>query len=166
MSFRIRVRRLAFQRVRASGLHCCVPLCTVSSRYNKKVSFHSFPVDAAVRAERKRRIRRDEFNPTKNTRVSSLHFKQTDVDVTASLLYVEWVQRVSGNDVRGPIVPPPGQTRTWRWRPKWLQIMTTVLSLKRERGRVIWPNRTKLYVARLGSFNSSWNFSIFASVLG
>jgi hypothetical protein len=83
MSFRIRVRRLAFQRVRASGLHCCVPLCTVSSRYNKKVSFHSFfPVDAAVRAEWKQGIRRDGFNPTKKTWVFSRHLKQTDFDVT------------------------------------------------------------------------------------
>ncbi|XP_041953724.1 uncharacterized protein LOC121713279 [Alosa sapidissima] len=81
--FRIKERRLAFQRVRASALHCCVPLCTVSSRYNREVSFHVFPVDAAVRAEWMQKIRRDDFNPTKNTRVCSRHFKQADFNVTA-----------------------------------------------------------------------------------
>ena len=35
-------------------------------------------------------------------------------------------ERVSGNGVRGLRVPPQSQTLTWRWRPKWLQIMTTV----------------------------------------
>uniref|UniRef100_A0A671TQT4 THAP domain-containing protein 1 n=1 Tax=Sparus aurata TaxID=8175 RepID=A0A671TQT4_SPAAU len=69
-------------RVRASALHCCVPLCTVSSRYNKEVSFHAFPVDGAVRAEWMQKIRRDDFNPNKNTRVCSRHFKQTDFSVT------------------------------------------------------------------------------------
>ena len=63
--FRIQERWLAFQRVTASALDCCVPLCTMSSRYNREVSFHAFPVDAAVRAEWMQQIRRDDFNPTK-----------------------------------------------------------------------------------------------------
>ncbi|XP_055034355.1 uncharacterized protein [Paramisgurnus dabryanus] len=81
--FRIKERRLAFQRVTGSTLHCCVPLCTVSSNYNKVISFHAFPVDAAVRAKWMQNIRRDDFNPTQNTRVCSRHFKQTDLNVTA-----------------------------------------------------------------------------------
>uniref|UniRef100_A0A8C9YC65 THAP domain-containing protein 1 n=1 Tax=Sander lucioperca TaxID=283035 RepID=A0A8C9YC65_SANLU len=45
--------------------------------------FHVFPVDAAVRTEWMQKIRRDDFNPTKNTRVCSRHFKKTDFNVTA-----------------------------------------------------------------------------------
>uniref|UniRef100_A0A671UBM4 THAP-type domain-containing protein n=1 Tax=Sparus aurata TaxID=8175 RepID=A0A671UBM4_SPAAU len=48
----------------------------------KYISFHAFPVDGAVRAEWMQKIRRDDFNPTKNTRVCSRHFKQTDFSVT------------------------------------------------------------------------------------
>ncbi|KAK0155174.1 THAP domain-containing protein 2 [Merluccius polli] len=80
--FRVKERRLAYQTVRTSSLHCCVPQCTNSSRYNKEISFHSFPVDAAIRAEWLSKIRRDRFTPTKNTRVCSSHFKETDVVVT------------------------------------------------------------------------------------
>ena len=81
--FKIKERRLAYQTVRKSSLHCCVPQCTNSSRYNKEISFHTFPVDAAIRAEWLRKIRRDRFTPTKNTPVCSRHFKETDIVVTA-----------------------------------------------------------------------------------
>ncbi|XP_063734613.1 uncharacterized protein LOC134861367 [Eleginops maclovinus] len=81
--FTIKERRLTFQRVGTSALHCCVPQCTNSSRYNKLLSFHSFPVDPAVRAEWLRRIRRDNFSPTKHSKVCSRHFKSTDFVVTA-----------------------------------------------------------------------------------
>ena len=80
--FKIQGKRHSFQQVGNTVRHCCVPLCTCSSKYNKTVSFHSFPVDAAVRAEWKQKIRRDDFMPTKHTRVCSRHFKQTDIDVT------------------------------------------------------------------------------------
>ena len=82
--FKIQAKRLSFQQVGNTVRHCCVPLCTCSSKYNKIVSFHSFPVDAAVRAEWKQKIRRDDFMPTKHTRVCSRHFKKTDIDVTVS----------------------------------------------------------------------------------
>uniref|UniRef100_A0A3Q1HZH2 THAP domain-containing protein 1 n=1 Tax=Acanthochromis polyacanthus TaxID=80966 RepID=A0A3Q1HZH2_9TELE len=88
--FRVQERRLAYQRVGASALHCCVPLCTVSSHYNSEVSFHSFPVDSVV----------DNFTPTKSTRVCCRHFKPDDFYVTAGglrklkkgviPLYFEW----------------------------------------------------------------------------
>uniref|UniRef100_A0A8C5CIY1 THAP-type domain-containing protein n=1 Tax=Gadus morhua TaxID=8049 RepID=A0A8C5CIY1_GADMO len=58
--------------------------CSNSSKFNKGISFHSFPVDSALRAEWVRTIRRDDFNPTKNTRVCSRHFNATDIIVTAS----------------------------------------------------------------------------------
>ncbi|XP_051802466.1 uncharacterized protein LOC127533431 [Acanthochromis polyacanthus] len=98
--FRVRERRLAYQRVGVSALHCCVPLCTVSSRYNSEVSFHSFPVDSVVRAQWLQKIRRDNFTPTKNTRVCCRHFKPDEFYVTAGglrklkkgaiPLYFEW----------------------------------------------------------------------------
>uniref|UniRef100_A0A3B3RDS7 Si:dkey-60a16.1 n=1 Tax=Paramormyrops kingsleyae TaxID=1676925 RepID=A0A3B3RDS7_9TELE len=58
--------------------HCCVPLCTNSSRYNSILSFHSFPKDASVRAEWKVKVRRDDFSPNKTSRVCSRHFKKDD----------------------------------------------------------------------------------------
>ncbi|KAF3844426.1 hypothetical protein F7725_007589 [Dissostichus mawsoni] len=70
--FRVKERRLAFQRVRKSALHCCVPLCTNSSRNNREISFHSFPIDAE-----------GQFQPHKNTCVCSRHFQPGDLLVTA-----------------------------------------------------------------------------------
>ena len=81
--FRVEGKRLVYQKVRSSGVNCCVPLCTVSSRHNTTVSFHSFPVDPVVRAEWELKIRRDDFSPSKHSRVCSRHFKQTDFQVTA-----------------------------------------------------------------------------------
>uniref|UniRef100_A0A3B1K5G7 THAP domain-containing protein 1 n=1 Tax=Astyanax mexicanus TaxID=7994 RepID=A0A3B1K5G7_ASTMX len=46
-----------------------------SSRYNAEISFHKFPVDAAVRAKWLTKIRRDKFTPTVNTRVCGRHFQ-------------------------------------------------------------------------------------------
>lgn len=80
--FCVKERRLAFQRVRKSALHCCVPKCTGSSRYNSTLSFHSFPIEPAVRAEWMRRIRRDNFSPTKHSRVCGRHFKVEDFVLT------------------------------------------------------------------------------------
>ncbi|KAK0155167.1 THAP domain-containing protein 2 [Merluccius polli] len=60
--FRVKERQLAYQ----------------------KISFHSFPLDSALRAEWMRTIRRDNFTPTKNTRVCSRHFNATDIIVTPS----------------------------------------------------------------------------------
>lgn len=84
LTMRVEGKWLVFQRVRSSGVHCCVPLCNVSSRYNTKVSFHSFPIDPVVWAEWKKKIRRENFSPTKHKRVCSRHFKQTDFDLTAN----------------------------------------------------------------------------------
>ncbi|KAM3613126.1 uncharacterized protein V6R79_020862 [Siganus canaliculatus] len=82
--FSVRERRLAYQRVGASALHCCVPLCTVSSCYNNEVSFHSFPIDSVVRTQWLQKIRRDNFTPTKSTRVCCRHFEPDDFYVTAA----------------------------------------------------------------------------------
>ncbi|XP_052464697.1 uncharacterized protein LOC128021486 [Carassius gibelio] len=73
--FKMKKNKVVYQRQeRTSSLHCCVPQCTNSSRYNSAISFHSFPVDAEVRAQWLTKIRRDHFSPTKNTRVCSVHF--------------------------------------------------------------------------------------------
>ncbi|KAK0146645.1 THAP domain-containing protein 2 [Merluccius polli] len=100
--FRVKERRLAYQTVRTSSLHCCVPQCTNYSRYNKEISFHSFPVDAAIRAEWLSKIRRDRFTPTKNTRVCSRHFKETDVVVTGGGL-----KRLQKGAIPRPESPTP-----------------------------------------------------------
>uniref|UniRef100_A0A3B1JQQ6 THAP domain-containing protein 1 n=1 Tax=Astyanax mexicanus TaxID=7994 RepID=A0A3B1JQQ6_ASTMX len=54
-----------------------------SSRYNAEISFHKFPVDAALRAKWLTKIRRDKFTPTVNTRVCGRRFQPGDFAVTA-----------------------------------------------------------------------------------
>ena len=44
-----------------SSEHCCVPLCSASSRYNSEISFHRFPKDSGLRAQWLQRIRRTGF---------------------------------------------------------------------------------------------------------
>lgn len=75
----VKKKRLTYQhQIVKSKLHCCVPRCAVSSRYNSEVSFHRFPLQPEVRAQWLVRIRRDNFTPTDNTRVCGRHFKQED----------------------------------------------------------------------------------------
>ncbi|XP_057690509.1 zinc finger protein 354A-like [Corythoichthys intestinalis] len=57
---------------------CCVPVCSVLSRYSEDMSFHAFPDDPTILAEWKRNIAREDLNPTKRHRVCSQHFKKTD----------------------------------------------------------------------------------------
>lgn len=87
--FRIQNRRLAFQKVSASTLHCSVPLCTVSLHHNMAVSFHSSPTDAVVWTEWMQKIWKDNFNQSKNTQVCHRHFQQTDIDCRAPV-YLSW----------------------------------------------------------------------------
>uniref|UniRef100_A0A667YBL2 THAP-type domain-containing protein n=1 Tax=Myripristis murdjan TaxID=586833 RepID=A0A667YBL2_9TELE len=81
-------------------------LCAVSSHYNKEVSFHAFPVDAAIRAEWMQKIRRDDFNPTKNTRVCSRHFKRLKKGTVP--VYFSW---------NGYKLPAP-RPSVWERRPR------------------------------------------------
>uniref|UniRef100_A0A3P9ILE3 THAP-type domain-containing protein n=1 Tax=Oryzias latipes TaxID=8090 RepID=A0A3P9ILE3_ORYLA len=76
--FRVKERRLVFQRVTKTSQHCCVPLCANSSKYNSSISFHSFPKDMSVRAEWIVRVRREDFTPSKTSRVCSRHFQKGD----------------------------------------------------------------------------------------
>ena len=62
-------------RDRGSVRHCCVPLCTASSKFNGVLSFHYFPKDARLRAQWLAKIRRDGgFVVSQNTVVCSRHF--------------------------------------------------------------------------------------------
>uniref|UniRef100_A0A3Q2T1J1 THAP domain-containing protein 1 n=1 Tax=Fundulus heteroclitus TaxID=8078 RepID=A0A3Q2T1J1_FUNHE len=54
-------------------------LCTCSSRYNTKVSFHRFPVDSVVRRHWLTKILRQDFSPRRETRVCSRHFLPDDL---------------------------------------------------------------------------------------
>ncbi|XP_076876897.1 uncharacterized protein LOC143526126 [Brachyhypopomus gauderio] len=63
--------------------HCSVPLCSVSSRYNSVVSFHSFPEDETLR-KKWLKIRRENFAVTKHTKVCSTHFTESDFVVGTS----------------------------------------------------------------------------------
>ncbi|KAK9973148.1 hypothetical protein ABG768_023892 [Culter alburnus] len=69
-----------FQRTDSTTAeHCCVPLCQASSKYNKVLSFHTFPSDAEIRRKWLVAIRRDNFTVSPHTRVCSRHFKKEDV---------------------------------------------------------------------------------------
>uniref|UniRef100_A0A671VEZ7 THAP domain-containing protein 1 n=1 Tax=Sparus aurata TaxID=8175 RepID=A0A671VEZ7_SPAAU len=61
-----------------SSLHCSVPQCSNSSKFNSQLSFHHFPADPGVKSVWVAQIRRDKFSPTNGTRVCSLHFLPSD----------------------------------------------------------------------------------------
>ncbi|XP_051732419.1 uncharacterized protein e2f6 isoform X2 [Ctenopharyngodon idella] len=74
-------RKFKYQRREDSRVaeHCCVPLCSASSKYNSVLSFHVFPVDEERRKKWIRNIRRESLSFTSHTRVCSRHFKSDDV---------------------------------------------------------------------------------------
>lgn len=64
-----------FQRqVKKYSEHCCVPLCTASSKFNGYLSFHGFPVQTELRRRWLGNIRRDHFTISSHTKVCSRHF--------------------------------------------------------------------------------------------
>lgn len=64
-----------FQRqVKKYSEHCCVPLCTASSKFNGYLSFHGFPVHTELRRRWLVNIRRDHFTISSHTKVCSRHF--------------------------------------------------------------------------------------------
>ncbi|XP_014896595.1 uncharacterized protein ftr97 [Poecilia latipinna] len=68
--------------LRATGTtseFCCVPLCPVSSRCNKFLSFFSFPADEELRKQWIVAIRRANLAIKGHTRVCSQHFKPEDI---------------------------------------------------------------------------------------
>lgn len=69
--------------VGGSSLHCCVPLCSASSRYNTALSFHRFPKDADLRAQWVSKVKRVGFEVTPGTRVCSRHFESGQVVTSA-----------------------------------------------------------------------------------
>ncbi|KAI4893665.1 hypothetical protein NFI96_019902 [Prochilodus magdalenae] len=77
--FKIQEKRLTYQRQeKKTSLHCCVPLCANSSRYNSEISFHRFPVDPEVRARWLTQIRGDNFSPLQYSALSRPEPQQGD----------------------------------------------------------------------------------------
>ncbi|XP_030610768.1 uncharacterized protein LOC115798161 [Archocentrus centrarchus] len=74
------VRRKVFKTVhfqrqeKKYSEHCCVPLCSASSKFNGVLSFHSFPTQSDLRKRWLINIRRDDFTLTTHTKVCSRHF--------------------------------------------------------------------------------------------
>ncbi|KAK0148361.1 Suppressor of cytokine signaling 7 [Merluccius polli] len=66
-----------------SNEHCCVPLCTGSSRYNTELSFHRFPKHTGHRTQWLHKIRRTGFTITPHTKVCSRHFTKDQIRTTA-----------------------------------------------------------------------------------
>ncbi|XP_035239884.1 uncharacterized protein LOC118208975 [Anguilla anguilla] len=54
--------------------HCCVPLCSASSKFNGILSFHGFPTHNDLRRQWLVTIRRDHFTISSHTKVCSRHF--------------------------------------------------------------------------------------------
>ncbi|XP_033478304.2 uncharacterized protein LOC117254264 isoform X1 [Epinephelus lanceolatus] len=74
-----------FQRTTGgSNEHCCVPLCTASSRYNSELSFHRFPKQNGLREEWLHQIRRTGFTVTPHTKVCGRHFEKFHIRVTVN----------------------------------------------------------------------------------
>ncbi|KAK0136627.1 P2X purinoceptor 5 [Merluccius polli] len=69
--------------VGGSNEHCCVPLCTGSSRYNTELSFHRFPKHTGHRTQWLHKIRRPGFTITPHTEVCSRHFTKDQIRTTA-----------------------------------------------------------------------------------
>ncbi|XP_026177649.1 uncharacterized protein LOC113138963 [Mastacembelus armatus] len=63
----------------SSSLHCCVPMCKASARFNSVLSFHKFPKDEELQKMWVVNIRRDDLTVTNHTRVCSRHFQTTDL---------------------------------------------------------------------------------------
>uniref|UniRef100_A0A8C6UIJ1 THAP domain-containing protein 1 n=1 Tax=Neogobius melanostomus TaxID=47308 RepID=A0A8C6UIJ1_9GOBI len=86
MDSKIRKRKDRFTLQRAEGgnsHHCCVPLCTAGGRFNKILSFHSFPKDPELRAQWLIKIRRDGFTVRTHSRVCSRHFETGEIFVSS-----------------------------------------------------------------------------------
>ena len=66
-----------------SNEHCCVPLCSASSRYNSSLSFHCFPKNSSLRAQWIHKIKRTGFIVTNHTKVCSRHFEEKLIRSTA-----------------------------------------------------------------------------------
>ncbi|XP_042260975.1 uncharacterized protein LOC121892169 [Thunnus maccoyii] len=72
-------KKFQFQRTDSTTAeHCCVPLCQASSKYNKVLSFHTFPSDVDIRQRWFIAIRRGNCTVGPHTRVCSRHFKKED----------------------------------------------------------------------------------------
>lgn len=74
-------RKYTFQRREDSSAaeHCCVPLCSASSKFNSVLSFHSFPTDEERCKKWICNIRRKDLIIPSHIRVCSRHFKREDV---------------------------------------------------------------------------------------
>ena len=71
-----------------SNQHCCVPLCSASSRYNGSLSFHRFPKKTILRAQWIQKIRRTGFEVTNHTKMCSRHFDNKLITSTGKGLRV------------------------------------------------------------------------------
>ncbi|XP_041639267.1 uncharacterized protein LOC121507149 [Cheilinus undulatus] len=79
-------KKYKFQRTQSSvSEHCCVPLCTASSKYNSALSFHTFPCDVETRRKWIVAIRRVYLVVTPHTRVCSRHFPEGDFRESSSV---------------------------------------------------------------------------------
>lgn len=79
-------KALHFQRQeKKCSEHCCVPLCSASSKFNGLLSFHGFPADSELRKRWLINIRRDNFNATPYSKVCSRHFDKDSIIEPASL---------------------------------------------------------------------------------
>ncbi|XP_063741858.1 uncharacterized protein LOC134865935 [Eleginops maclovinus] len=68
-------KKMRFQKQqKKNSEHCCVPLCSASSKFNGILSFHGFPTHPDLRRQWLVNIRRDSFTISSHTKVCSRHF--------------------------------------------------------------------------------------------
>ncbi|XP_073708797.1 uncharacterized protein e2f6 isoform X2 [Garra rufa] len=74
-------RKFKYQRREDSSAaeHCCVPLCSASSKFNSVLSFHSFPTDEERRKKWICNIQRKDLIITSHMRVCSRHFESENM---------------------------------------------------------------------------------------
>lgn len=64
---------------------CCVPRCRSNYLNGPRVSVFSFPNDAELRQKWLKVIHREDFTPTRHTRVCEKHFRESEVERIVSM---------------------------------------------------------------------------------
>ena len=103
----------------ASHSFCCVPLCSMTGKYNSAVSYHTFPKDESQRKKWIHNIKRANLVINRWTTVCSRHFLSTDIIHGGNRRLVPGAVPVlfDWNDYTLPPVRPS----VWERRPRPVQ---------------------------------------------
>ena len=96
---------------------CCVPNCKSGYVYKNpenappdptpsNLSFHSFPIDPGVRQNWKTSIPRADQEPSKHSKVCSLHFKESDFQINRKDTQLKYRKDKSRNEMKLKVLLP------------------------------------------------------------